>query len=142
MQNKKITVPAVICFGLILANFITQVPYYFHLYFQTQPLSITLRSLVIMGVVFAFFLSGPILLFNKKRLGYWLTISFLSIEFLFYLLNQISSVSHGYGLFFQINNPDLTLRVIYSIGYTNLFACGYLLFLLMRYRDFFLGNSG
>ena len=29
---------------------------------------------------------------------------------------------HGYPAFFQAQNPDVVLRVIYSIGYMNLFA--------------------
>lgn len=61
----------------------------------------------------------------------------MGIEFLFYLWGVISSLAHGSGLFFQIHNPDLLLRIIFSIGYINFFASGYFLFLLLRHRDAF-----
>ncbi len=62
---------------------------------------------------------------------------FLSAEFLFYLWGIIGTIVRGPGLFFQINNPDLLLRIVYSIGYMNFFASGYFLFHLLRHRDFF-----
>ena len=44
---------------------------------------------------------------------------------------------HGYPAFFQAQNPDVVLRVIYSIGYMNLFASGYFLLLLLRHRPLY-----
>jgi hypothetical protein len=138
MPDKRALIQVWICFGLILANFIAQIPYFFHLYLGTQSLSADFRSFLIMGAVFALFLVGSIQLFKRQRLGYWLMILFLSTEFLFYLRNTIGSVIHGYGLFFQILNPDLILKIVYGIGYINLFASGYFLFLLIHERDAFL----
>ncbi len=138
MRNKGILIQASICFGLILANFIAQIPYFFHLYYRRQSLALTLRSSLIMGAVFAVFLIGSILLFRRRRAGYRLMLLFLATEFLFYLWNVAGSTIRGNGLFFQVHNPDLTLRVIYSIGYANLFAAGYFLFLLLSQRAVFL----
>ncbi len=138
MQDKRTLVQVWTCFGLILANFIAQIPYFFHLYFGTQSLFADFRSFLIMGAVFALFLVGSIQLFKRQRLGYWLMILFLSTEFLFYLRNIIGSLFHGYGLFFQVLNPDLILKIVYSIGYLNLFVSGYFLFLLIYKRDTFI----
>jgi hypothetical protein len=158
MQNKhSILTQAGICFGIIMANFIAQIPYFFHLYFQIQSLSIDIRSFIIMGAVFAVFMSGAVLLFKPlmaaknaselpdagrsgQRAGYWIMIVFLLTEFLFYLFNVIGSVLHGFSPFFQISNPDLILRIIYSIGYLNLFGAGYFLFLLLYKKGIFLGG--
>jgi hypothetical protein len=63
---------------------------------------------------------------------------FLATEFLFYLWNTIGAVIHGYGLFFQLHNPDLLLRAVFAIGYINLFASGYFLCLLLFKRADFL----
>ncbi len=123
-----------ICAALILINFIAQIPYFIHLYARTQPLSTDLRSALIMTGVFIPFASGSILLARRRTAGYWLLIVFLSAEFLFYALNTLGSIRHGYPLFFQIHNPDLVLRIVYTIGYTNLFASGYFLFLLWLHR--------
>ncbi len=122
---------------LILANFAAQVPYFFHLYYRRQAVEITVRSFLIMGAVFAFFATAAILLFKRQRSGYPLMLMFLSVEFLFYLFGEVQSVLRGYGLFFQIHNPDIVLRIIYSIGYLNLFTSGYFLFLLLWRRNAF-----
>ena len=58
MHNQSIIIQAKICFAIILANFIAQIPYFFHLYFRVQSLSIDIRSFLIMAAVFAVFLSG------------------------------------------------------------------------------------
>jgi hypothetical protein len=132
MDNKKLAYQVKILCALILLNFLAQILYFFHLYYPTQALDIDIRSFLIMGAVFAPFLFGSILLFRKRPAGYWLLVVFLTAEFLFYLVNTIGSVVHGNGLFFQVRNPDLVLRAVYSIGYMNLFASGYFLFLLIK----------
>ena len=131
MQQAK----AMAC--LILTNFLAQIPYFFHLYYRTQSVAISLRSFLIMGAVFAFFATAAVLLLKRQRFGYPLMLIFLVAEFLFYFSGVIASSIRGYGPFFQVHNPDIVLRIIYSIGYLNLFVSGYLLFLLMRYRAAF-----
>ncbi len=137
MQAKRIRVRAKLMFLVILANFLAQVPYFFHNYFGIQSLAISLRSFLILGSVFAFFLIASFLLFKGQRWGYPLMVVFLSVEFLFYLFGSITSIIHGYGPFFLVFNPDPVLAIIFSIGYLNLFASGYFLVLLFRHRDFF-----
>ncbi len=134
MKSKSLAIQSVICFSLILLNFLVQVPYFLHLYAGRQPLAITLRSFAIMTPLFAYFLTAAILLYLRKPAGYWMMVLFLSVEFLFYLFGAFQSVANGLGLFFQVRNPDPVLRIIYSIGYTNLFASAYFLYLLLRYR--------
>ncbi len=135
MVRKKVyQIQMAFCFGLILANFIAQIPYFIHLYAQTQSLASDLRSAAIMGGVFALFISGSILLARHKPAGYWMMVVFLAAEFLFYAWNTLRSVLRGYPLFFQIHNPDILLRIVYTIGYINLFASGYFLVLLWLHR--------
>ncbi len=141
MESKHVLLQAKAMFVLILANFVAQVPYFFHLYFGTQSWLISARSFLILGAVFAFFLIASFLLFKRQRGGYPLMIVFLSIEFLFYLWGAISSTVRGYGPFPLVYHPDLLLKIIYSIGYLNLFASGYWLVLLLTHRDFFQPDS-
>ncbi len=137
MRNETAIFQAKVSALLILANFAAQVPYFFHLYYERQAAGISARSFLIMGAVFAFFATAAVLLFKRQRFGYPLMLMFLSVEFLFYLFGEVQSLLRGYGLFFQIHNPDIVLRIIYSIGYLNLFASGYFLYLLLWRRNAF-----
>ncbi len=138
MGNKTIRVQVIILFLLILANFIAQIPYYLHLYYNPNNLLAQAKGALLMLFVFGVFLLASTLLFKRRVLGYWLMVIFLAIEFLFYLWNTIGEVIHGYGLFFHLNNPDLLLKVVFAIGYVNLFASGYFLALLLLKRSNFL----
>ena len=143
MNNQRTGVQVIILFLLILANFIAQVPYYIRLYYNPDNLFAQFRGILIMLVVFAFFLLASILLFKGKASGYWLMLTFLTVEFLFYLWNTIGEVIHGYGLFFHLANPDPILKIVFAIGYINLFASGYFLgLLLLRKSDFFDPSQG
>lgn len=136
-MNKSIILQAKALSAIVLLNFAAQVPYFLHLYLGRQPWLTSLRSFAVMGLVFAFFLTAAILLFKGRREGYLLMVAFLATEFLFYLFGSVSSALHGFGLFFQVRNPDVVLRVIYSVGYLNLFASGYFLLLLVSRRRAF-----
>jgi hypothetical protein len=137
LRSSAVLAQAKVLSLLILANFLAQVPYFFHLYYGRQSAAISLRSFLIMAAVFGFFATAAILLFTRRRFGYPLMLIFLSAEFLFYLLGLVESTIRGYGLFFQVHNPDIMLRIIYSIGYMNLFAAGYFIILLLTHRDTF-----
>src|SRR5437588_8183484 len=138
MESKNIRVQVIILFLLILANFIAQIPYYFHLYYNPNNLLAQAKGELIMLFVFAAFLLASTLLFKRRALGYWLMLIFLTVEFLFYLWNTLGEVIHGYSLFFHLNNPDLLLRAVFAIGYVNLFVSGYFLALLLLKRSRFL----
>ncbi len=135
--TPSIDLQAKILFGLILTDFLAQIPYFFHNHYQSQPLWVSVRSFVVMGAVFAFFLIAALLLFQRRRAGYPLMLLYLSAEFLFYLWGVIASVIHGYGIFFQLSNPDVLLRAAFAIGYMNLLASGYFLCLLLSHQVHF-----
>ena len=136
MWSRNITIQIKTLFWIIMANFIAQVPYFFRLYFH--KLSDLKRLLSIpMILVFALFIIAYILFVQHKKIGYWLMLLFVSMEFLFYLWNTVGEVIHGFGLFFHLSNPDLILRTVFAIGYLNLFASGYFLFLLVYKKRIF-----
>jgi hypothetical protein len=124
MGSKNIRIQGIILFLLILANFIAQIPYYLHLYYNPNTLFAQAKGILLMLFVFVVFLLASVLLLKRKALGYWLMVIFLAVEFLFYLWNTIGEVLHGYGLFFHLMNPNLLLRAVFAIGYVNLFASG------------------
>ena len=142
MESKAVRVQTIILFLLILANFIAQVPYFLHLYYKPgMNLLVEARPSLIMGFVFAVFLIASILLFKRTIAGYWLMLMFLTVEFLFYLWNTVGEVVHGYGLFFHLQNQDMLLKIVFAIGYINLFAAGYFLCLLLLRRGVFLDRG-
>jgi hypothetical protein len=140
-QKRNVRVQACVLFALILLNFVAQIPYFVHLYLGRQAPAVTARSALIMGAVLAWFLLAAWLLFRGQRPGYLLMVAFLATEFAFYLFGLIQSAAHGYPPFFQAGNPDVVLRVIYSIGYMNLFASGCFLLLLLWRRSQFQGSA-
>jgi len=119
--------------GIILANFIAQIPYSIHQYglsFLTNT-----RGILLLGIPFIIFLAGYFLLSKKNRWGYRMLLAFLTLEFAFYVLTVVGEIAQGSGAFYHLGNPSLTLRIVFGIGYLNLFAAGYFLFLLVRNRS-------
>ncbi len=141
MGVKRIRVQVIILFLLILANFIAQIPYYLHLYYNPNNLLAQLRGGFLLLIVFAVFLLASFLLFKRTVIGYWLMVMFLAVEFLFYVWNTLGGVLHGYGFLYHLANPDLLLRAVFAIGYVNLFVSGYFLGLLLLKRATFLDSQ-
>ena len=133
MWNKNMTIQIKLLFWITITNFIAQVFYFFNLYYHNSSDLKRLLNLPMLSV-FTLFLVAYILLIKRKRSGYWLMIIFLTAEFSFYFMNNIFSLIHGFGLFFQLGNPNLLLRTVFAIGYLNLFASGYFLFMLLFKR--------
>ncbi len=132
-MSKALKLQFVLLFISILLNFIAQAFYFYHLYYNGfKSLETHLPQIIIIVVTLAFFLVPSLLLYMKKKVGYYLLLSFLIVEFLFYLMNFIEAFIHYANPFFQLNNPDMFLRVIFVIGYMNLFSSGYLLLLIIR----------
>ena len=141
MGVKSIRIQVIILFLLILANFLAQIPYYLHLYYNPNNLLAQLRGGYLLLIVFAVFLLASFLLFKRTVIGYWLMVMFLAVEFLFYLWNTLGAVIHGYGFLYHLANPDLILRAVFAIGYVNLFVSGYFLCLLLLKRGTFLDSQ-
>jgi len=135
-MKRSLLVQAWILSGVLWANFIAQVFYYLHLYYSTQHPLPEARGALLMGLVFALFLAGSLLLILETRAGYYLMAAFLALDFLFYLWNLVNQALHGYGWFYHLAEPDPVLWTVFLIGYLNFFAAGYyLVLLLVRRRE-------
>jgi hypothetical protein len=93
---------------------------------------------LLLGAVFALFLVSFALLMARRRAGYYLMLSYLALEFFFYLWNSVGEVVHGFGLFFHLADRDLLLRAVFAVGYLSFLAAGYFLALLLVKRREFL----
>ncbi len=88
-----------------------------------------------MGSVLALFLISFFLLISKNKAGFPLMVIYLTVEFLFYLWNIVSSgFRQGYGWFFHFRERDPVLWIVFAIGYLSFFAAGYFIVLLIVNR--------
>lgn len=115
---------------VIGANYLAQIPYGLHLYGLTASV---LHSVPLV-LTLLWFVLGVVLVARRRPVGYWVLLSFVTVEFAFYLYNTIGEVVHGYGLFFHLWNPDHLLAVVFAIGYINLLAGAYFLWYLLTHR--------
>lgn len=125
--------------GIVGANFLAQVPYYYHQYYARSHRPPTLLGAVLMLLVLAWFVVGYWRIAARKPLGLVLSVSFLLVEFLFYLQTQIVQAATGNGILLHVLHPDDPLLfVVFLIGYINLLATPFLVWGLLRYRESFL----
>ncbi len=127
-----------ILFWTVISNFIAQIPYYFHQYYISRHIAPSLIGLTLLSLVFVWFISAYILLKNGKKTGYYLMLTFLIIEFLFYLQTQIVQATTGHGILLHVLRPDNGLLfIVFFIGYVNFIASAYFIFYLIKYRSSF-----
>jgi hypothetical protein len=117
---------------VVLANYAAQIPYALDLYgTHVNPFGV-----VLLLATLAWFLTGAVLQRRGLRVGYWLLVSFLIVEFLFYFHGQILGIFHGYGLVYNIVHAhDMIVRIVFLVGDVNFLAAGYFAaYLLLRRR--------
>lgn len=121
--------------GITLTNFAAQIPYYLHQYYFPHHILPSPVGVTLMLGVLAWFLIGFYLLAHRKPFGFWLTVAFLFVEFVFYLLTQVTQWASGNGLFLYVLHPtDATLFIVFGIGYLNFFAAAGMLYVMLTHR--------
>ncbi len=132
-MSKNVGLQIGVLLAVFLANFVAQVPYTIHQY-GVNRLFAASTGWMMMVAVFVLLLAGATLFLLRWRMGYWLLLLFVALDFLFYLGNIMLSIAAGYGVFFQLAYPDPLLRLVFGIGYLNFVAAGYCLLLLVARR--------
>jgi hypothetical protein len=106
-------IPALfVLFWVVIADYLAQIPYYLVNYYIPHHALPTPSSVVLLGLTLAWFLIGYFALRARRRYGYWLLVSFLAVEGLFYLNTLIFG-----GAVLQLNNPSLAIRAVFVVGY-------------------------
>ncbi len=136
-MDRHLRVQVWVLFSILLANFAAQVVYFFHLYYTPQHPLPDPKSALVIGSVFALFLTSYFLFVTKHKAGIYALGIFLSLEFFFYLWNIVGGgLRRGYGWFFHLKEHDPILWTVFAIGYLSFFASGvFLLLLFYRRRD-------
>ncbi len=135
MTNKRFLN---IVFVVVIANFAAQIPYLVHQY-HGKP---SVVGVILMVAVLAWFLAGYILLLKNSMTGFVSLISFLIVEFLFYLSTQITQAASGKGILLHVLHPDDPfLFIVFGIGYINFIAAGYFVIYLLRHKSIFVDKD-
>jgi hypothetical protein len=114
--------------ALVLANYLAQLLYALHLYGS----SVNGRGVLLLGTALVWFLAGMVLLFCNRSAGYWLLLSYLVTEFVFYFRNEILLIPAGYGLpYHLVHVQDSLLWTVFLIGDLNFLAAGYFICYLL-----------
>lgn len=120
---------------VVLVSYAAQVPYYVHQYYAPHRFLPSLYGSVLLGLTLIWFLMAYRKLLNGSKLGYFLMLSFLTVEFLFYLQTQISQLLISHRLFLHVYKPDgVLLFIVFGIGYINFFAAAYFVVYLLANR--------
>jgi hypothetical protein len=110
---------------VVLANYAAQVPYALDLY----GTHVSRTGAGLLGITLAWFLAGVVLQRRggrAGRAGYWLLLSFLITEFLFYFHGQILQLAHGYGMVHDlVHAHDTIVRWVFVVGDLNFVAAGF-----------------
>ena len=124
-----------IVFWIVIANFIAQFPYYIHQYYLAIRLAPSFIGSFLLIAVLVWFLLGWNGLRRNKVWGYWTLLSFLLVEFLFYIQTQVVQAFSGKGILLHVLHYDgFVLFFVFLIGYINCIAAGYFIYYLLKYR--------
>lgn len=121
-----------VLFAITILNYLAQIPYYIHFY-GVHHVSPSPVGMVLLACTLALFLAGYSFTLLNRRIGWWLLVAFLLLEFGFYLLHNLT------GAFLQdlpINDP--LFLTVSLIGYLNTIVALIYLIVMIRARKHFL----
>lgn len=116
--------------GIVLTNYLAQIPYSLHLY-GTQ---LNWRGAGLLLLTLVWFVVGMWLLARRSHVGYWLTLAYLAVQVVFYFRNEVLLIPDGYGLpYHLLHARDALLWAVFLIGDVNFFAAAYFVgYMLVR----------
>ena len=136
--SQRYSRPLLLLFFVVLANYLSQIPYYLHLY----GLRVDPRGEALLGPTLAWFLIGFWFLFRRRPTGYWLIHAFLAVQFLFYFKNDTINMLYGYGLIYHLTKvDDPVIWAVELIGDVNFMVAAFFLHYLARNRRALLGEG-
>lgn len=118
-------------FAVTMLNYLAQIPYYVHFYGVHHSAPSTLGVALLSGTCLVS-LGGFFLALRNRRSGWWLLLGFLALEFVFYVVHNLS------GAFLQdLPLHDPIFLVVSVIGYLNTVVALLALIVLIRTRRLF-----
>lgn len=117
-------------FWVTIANYVAQVPYYFHNYYIPFHALPTFTGLILLAVTLVWFLVGYAGVCKGRSYGYYTLLSFLIVEALFYGLSLVSGA-----FLFQMQNPSLLIKAVFLMGYISGAVSAYYAYSLISRRS-------
>jgi len=114
-------VPLVVLATVVVGNYLAQVPYALHLYgFRVNPWGV-----VLLAATWVWFAAGWLLAWRGRPLGFWVLLSFLMVEFVFYFRNEILLIPQGFGVLDHLFHArDPILWAVFFVGDVNFVVAG------------------
>lgn len=104
--------PLGLLFWVVIADYLAQIPYYFVNDYFPRHTAPTLSSVALLGVTLVWFLVGYLGHRAHRRFGFWVLLTFLLVESIFYLATLASGA-----IVFELDNPSLIIRIVFLVGY-------------------------
>jgi hypothetical protein len=126
--------PLAVLFWVVILDYLAQLPYYLVNYYLPHQLAPTLSAVVLLGATLAWFLIGYVSMRRGRAFGFWVLLSFLVVEGLFYLHTLLFGAA-----VLQMTNPNPVVRAVFVIGYVtgivSLIYAGLLIAFRSRYQQ-------
>jgi len=95
-----------------------------------------MEGIILLSLTLFWFLLGYFLFLKNKKIGYWLLLSFLLVQAIFYFQNEIVLSFYGYGIMYHfLYSKDWILWVVFFIGDVNFFAACYYTYYLINNKS-------
>jgi len=118
--------PLVVLFWVVIVDYLAQIPYYLVNYYVPSGRPPTVSAVVLLGITLAWFLIGYFSI-RRRRFGYWVLLSFVVVEGLFYLRTLLFGAAA-----YQLQNPHPVIMAVFLIGYaTGIVSLAYAVFLVV-----------
>jgi hypothetical protein len=126
MAQRRVP-PLVVLFWVVIVDYLAQVPYYLVNYYLPHRTPPSVSAIVLLSLTLAWFLVGYFAYRAHRRYGFWVLLSFLAVEGLFYLNTMLFG-----GLGVLLGTPNPVLRIVFLVGYvTGLLSLTYAVLLVV-----------
>lgn len=131
-KNRTVLIPLLV---IVIGNYLGQIPYGIHQYHGRFNAIGTL----VLFLTFVWFLLGYLLLRRNKMIGYWLLLSFLLVQCVFYFTNEVILSFYEYGILYHfLHSKDWILWIVFLVGDINFFAACFYSYYLIKRKSLFL----
>lgn len=135
LTRRQHTLALRLMLWVVLVNYLAQIPYYLRVYYFPHGAPPSLSGTALLTLTLVWFLAGYLGIDRGWIWAYWLLLAYFATVVTFYLWNMLTQVMHGYPPFLYVwGARDPTLFAVFAIGYLNMLAGVYFLYVLLRYR--------
>lgn len=120
--------PLTVLLVIICANYLAQIPYYFHQYYAPHHLLPSFVGSLLLLATLVWFIAAFRLLEQGSSAGWALMVIYLLAVLLFYLQTQIMQFATVHHILLYVYHPkSVLLFIVFGIGYINCIAAAYYL---------------